>query len=320
MSLDLLDKKILYELDIDGSISLTKLAKKLKNSKERIAYRIQRLERENILTNCTAIIDMAKLGYVTFRIYIRWQNITEKQKQQFYHVLMQDKNIWTIAILHGKWDVAFFLGLNSTESINKFHDIWGKILLKYKKNIAEYKIAIYSPVFNFNKRFFAEWQCKVVERVYGRGPQVEYDELDEKIIFLYAANARVPLSTIALRLGVSTETVRQRIKKLEQKKIIIGYKADMDLGKMGWQGYRVDFSLNSVHRNKELFEYIKQHKNFYQINQSIGGADFETEIIVKDLPDLLKILEEITTRFSDVMNNYTYMGFTTFPRLTIIPD
>jgi Lrp/AsnC family transcriptional regulator, leucine-responsive regulatory protein len=320
MILDQLDKKILYELEIDASIPLTKLAKKLKHSKEMIIYRMQRLQREGILTNCTAIIDMAKLGYITFRIYLRWQNITARKKEEFYKYLRAEETIWTIALLHGKWDVGFFIGLKSEESIAKFHDIWNRILRKYKERIADYKIAIYSPVFNFNKRFFAEWPCTVVEKVYGLGPTIEHDDLDEKILHMYAANARAPFTRISRKLNVSTETVRQRIKKLEQKKVIVGYKADLDVAKMGWQGYRVDFTLNSTHKNKELFEYIKHHKNFYQINNPIGGADFETEVIVKDLPHLLQVLEEVASKFSDVVNGYTYMGFTTFPKLTIIPD
>ena len=152
MVLDYVDKKILYELEIDANISLTTLAKKLKHSKEMITYRMQRLQREGILTNCTAIIDMAKLGYITFRIYLRWQNTTARQKEEVYRYLRGEETIWTIAILHGKWDIGFFIGLKS-EEMSTFHDIWNRILKKYKGRIAEYKIAIYSPVFNFNKRF-----------------------------------------------------------------------------------------------------------------------------------------------------------------------
>ena len=89
---------------------------------------------------------------------------------------------------------------------------------------------------------------------------------------------------------------------------------------MGFQGYRVDFLLNSVSKNTELFEYLKQHKYFYQVNRSIGGADFETEIVVKSLSHLLDILEKVVKRFSDVIKAYEYFGYSEFPKLSMVPD
>ncbi|KYK26467.1 hypothetical protein AYK26_04930 [Euryarchaeota archaeon SM23-78] len=322
MNLDVLDKKILYELEYDSSQPVSSIAKKLKRSKELVSFRIHRLEKENILLGCSAIVDMAKLGYFTFRIYFRWQNMTAEQKQQFYDEIKEKKNVWTTTVLHGKWDFAFFIGVKSDHYIESFHKIWNEILLKYKKNIAASKIAIYAPVHNFNKRFFIDFDMPIntIERIYGEGPPVDFDEVDEKIINAYAGNVRVPYTKIAEQLKITSETVRQRIKKLEKKKIITGYKINLNLPKIGFQGYRVDFLLDSVSRNPEIFEYLKQHKYFYQINRSIGGADFETEIVVKSLSHLLEILEEVVKRFSDVIKAYEYFGYSEFPKLSMVPD
>jgi Lrp/AsnC family leucine-responsive transcriptional regulator len=191
---------------------------------------------------------------------------------------------------------------------------------KYKRNIADSRIALYSPVHNFNKTFFVKGKFEKIQRSFGTGPVVPHDEMDERIIKAYANNVRAPLASIAKEVGLSIEGVRQRIKRLENLKVIAGYKIDLDLEKMGWQGYRVDFVLRSTSRNKEIFEYLKQHKYFYQINQSIGGADFETEIVVKDLHHLLEILEETVQRFKDVISQFEYMGYSNFAKLGIIPD
>ena len=317
MKLDLYDKKILFELEKDSSKPASDIAKRIKRSKEFVNFRIHRLEKEKIILGYSAIVDMSKLGYFTFRIYIKWQDMTEKQKQTFYNDVKIKENVWTTTVLHGKWDFAFFMGVKTTGA---FHKIWNEIQLKYKDKIAENKIAIYSPVHNFNKRFFMDSNTNIIERIYGNSTITDFDELDEKIIGLYAGNVRISLNKIAKKIGVTSETIRKRIIKLEKKKIIIGYKINPNLQKMGFQGYRVDFVLNSIKRNKELFEYIKQHKYFYQINKSIGGADFETEIVVKDLTHLLQILEEVMKQFNDVMKRYEYFGYTEFPTLSIVPD
>jgi DNA-binding Lrp family transcriptional regulator len=322
MELDRLDKKLIYELEKDSSQSVSELAKKLQRSKEVVSFRIRRLEKEGILLGSSAIVDMSKLGYFTFRVYFRWQNMTEAQRREFYNDVKVRENIWTTTVLHGKWDFAFFIGVKSDKYIQSFHKIWTEILLKYKEKIAESKIAIYSPVYNFNKRFFLDFEMptETIERVYGEGPPVEHDELDERIIKAYASNVRLPVTKIAEELNVSSETIRQRIKKLEQKGVIVGYKINLDLPKLGYQGYRVDFLLDSIERNQELFEYLKQHKYFYQVNKSIGGADFETEIVVESLNHLLVLLDEVMQRFSDVIKGYEYFGYSEFPTLSIVPD
>ncbi|MFA6461476.1 MAG: Lrp/AsnC family transcriptional regulator [Candidatus Woesearchaeota archaeon] len=319
MILDLFDKRIILELERDSSQSISQLAKKIRRSKEFVNFRIRRLEQEEIILGYSAIVDMSKLGYFTFRIYLKWQNMTQDQKQKFYKEIKIKENIWTTTVLHEKWDFAFFVGVKSTDN---FHKMWSEIQLNYKDKIAESKIAIYAPVHNFNKRFFVDFEDKreVMERVYGKGPLVSFDELDERIIKLYSINVREPLTKIAKKMEVTSETIRKRILSLEKNKIITGYKINLNLQKMDHQGYRVDFLLNSIKRNKELFEYLKQHRYFYQINDSIGGADFETEIVVRDLNHLLEILEEVVKRFSDVIRGYEYFGYTEFPTLSMVPD
>ncbi len=317
--LDTFDKKILFELERDASTTLSKIAKKINRSKEFVNFRLRRLEKEEVILGYSAIVDMSKLGYFTFRIYLKWQNMTQLQKKQFYNKIKIKKNIWTTTVLHGKWDFAFFIGVKSIEA---FHQIWNEIQLEYKQKIAQSKIAIYAPVHNFNKTFFVDFPQKkpIIERVYGDGKLIPFDNLDEKIIQVYSGKVRIPFTKIAKELDQNSETIRTRIKQLENKKIIVGYKININLQKIGYQGYRVDFLLDSVKRNSEIFEYLKQHKYFYQINKSIGGADFETEIVVKDLAHLLEILEEVITTFKDVMSGYEYFGYTEFPTLSIIPD
>ena len=320
MNLDKLDKDLLFELEKDSSTPTNILAKRLGKSKDVISYRINRLKKDKILRSCTAIVDMTRLGYIVFRVYIRWQNITEEMKRDFYQLLGKKEAVWTTTILHGKWDFAIFVGLKNDFYIENFHKLWRDILVDYKNKIAEHKIAIYSPVYNFNKRFFFDDKKECIERVYGNDKTVEYDKLDIDIIHTYSPDVRQSLIDIAEKVGSSIETVRRRITELEKKKVIVGYKIDLDLPKLGYQGYRVDFSLNSVSKIDELFTYIKHHKYFYQINKSIGGADLETEIVVKDLAHLLAILEETVSQFKDVIKNYEYMGYTEFPKLSIVSD
>lgn len=320
MKLDTYDKKLLYELDRKSNISVSKLGKKLRRSRQFIIYRLKRLEEEGLITGYNAIVDMSTLGYFTFRVYFKTQQMTDEQGKAFVkHVKENLSQVWTITTMHGDWDFALFLGV---KKISEFHEIWGSIMQQYKQYIKNYNVAVYAPIYNFNRTFFMDKEQKEqpLTRIYGQGTKQEIDELDWQIIEAYASNVRISSLALAKKLSVTADTIRNRIKKLEKRQIICGYKLGLDLNKIGYAGYRVDLELVSTEKNKELFEYCKQHKNIYQINKSIGGADFETEIIVKDLNHLLEIIDELKQQFPYIINDVNYFGFSTFHILSYIPD
>lgn len=318
VEIDLYDRKLLYELDKNSAISLSELSKKLKRSKQFVLYRMKQLEVANIITGYNAIVDMSKLGFFTFRVYFKFQQTTEEEGKKFVdYVRTNLKQVWTITDMHGKWDYALFLGV---KIISEFHTIWDGIMLEYKPKIKTYNVAVYAPVYNFNRKFFIENPTNTIERAYGTGEKEDIDDLDWKIIENYSNNVRQSSLEIARKLKVSADTVRARIKHLEQKKIITGYKIGLNLEPLGFVSYRVDLQLLSTKRNKEIFEFCKNHKNIYQINKSIGGADFEIEVIVRDLSHLLQLIDEIKNTFKDVVNDVDYFGFSTFHILQYIPD
>jgi len=320
MKLDLYDRKILYELDKNSAISLHKLSSKIRRSKQVVLYRMKRLEEEGIITGYNAIIDMSKLGYFTFRTYIKFHSTTEEDGKKFIKFCRKEfSQVWTITSMHGKWDYALFLGV---KNVDEFHNIWDKIFYNYKEKIKNYNVALYSPIINFNIKIFLD-KVNVqdsIERIYGAGSGEKIDERDIQIIDIYASNVRQSSIEIAKKLGISSDTVRNRIKELEKRKIIVGYKIGINYEKMGYTGYRLDFQLKSSKRIKEVYEYFKYHRNIYQINRSIGGADLEIEVIVKNLQELLQIIDETKEKFRDTIMDAEWFGFSIFHIIKYIPD
>ncbi len=82
----------------------------------------------------------------------------------------------------------------------------------------------------------------------------------------------------------------------------------------------MDFYLKNYKRRKHLFEFCKKHKNIYVVNDTVGGADFEIAMAVKDHYQFTKILMEILEFFNDTISSYDYIGFSTFSFLEYIPD
>jgi len=316
--LDLYDRKLLSELDKNAAQPLAELARTLRRSKQFISYRLEKLEHARIITGYHAIVDMSKLGFFTFRVYLKLQQMSLQDRDALAEYARKHfSQIWTVVSMHGKWDIAIFIGV---KTIIEFHTVWDGLLAEYKRRIKSYNVAVYAPIINFNRKFLLPTNEPGIERVYGAGIAEPIDQLDKQIIDVYAVNVRQSASEIGRKLSISPELVRARIKSLERRKVIIGYRAGFDLGKLNLTGYRVDLQLISTERNKELLQFCSMHRNIYQMNKSIGGADFEIEIVVKDLSHLLQLIDEIRMRFKDVINDAEWLGFTTIHVLKYIPD
>lgn len=315
--IDKLDKKLLFELDKDASAGLANLSKKLRHSKQTILYRITRLEKLGIIQGYKTVIDMSCLGYTIYRAYIKFQNSDEKDNTEFFQFLKAKKEAYSAAIMQGKWDLALFFG---AKSIPQMHGFFDNIMLKFGNKIKKYNLAIYQPVYFFARNFFLENKTEKNELCYGLGIIKDFDELDLKILEELKNNARIANIEIAIKLKISLDTVLRRRKRMEKDKIISGYKLVLDYNKLGYTAYRVDFYLNDFSKKKKLFEYCRQIKNIYGINDTIGGADFEIALAVKDHYEFNKVLQEILSEFKDAINSYDYIGFSTFSFIEYIPD
>jgi len=66
-------------------------------SKEVVNYRINRLKKEEIISSFYSIIDMSKLGYFSFRVYIKLIDSTLNLEKKMFSYLVKDKDTFFVA-------------------------------------------------------------------------------------------------------------------------------------------------------------------------------------------------------------------------------
>ena len=85
--LDSFDLKLIGELENDSRQTLSQIAKKFNTSQQVISYRLKSLEKKEIISEYYTIIDLAKLGFTSFRTMIRLSNITKEKHNQIIDYL-----------------------------------------------------------------------------------------------------------------------------------------------------------------------------------------------------------------------------------------
>ena len=83
------------------------------------------------------------------------------------------------------------------------------------------------------------------------GDSPELDAIDLQIIELLQEHGRIPLVKLGEQVGLSAPSVNERVKKLEDGGVIIGYHATVDatrLGKLASHAYKLIMSVGIWHR------------------------------------------------------------------------
>ena len=231
MRLDLIDKKILYELGKNSRLSYKQIAKKTHSKKEIVAYRINQLIKNGIITKFVPVFDLSKLNIFSNKIYLRLKGLDKESETKLYNSLMNHKKINWIAKSVGRWDLL--LGVYA-KNIIEFSKVKQEILSKLSKYIQDYNISQIEDAQVFSRDYLIKSPIKYRSE-FTFGGEVDNFQLSDKelkIINLIKNNARFTILDIATKLKLDPRTIMQTIKRLEEKKILQGYTTFLNLRKI----------------------------------------------------------------------------------------
>jgi DNA-binding Lrp family transcriptional regulator len=316
-NIDKKDRLLLYFLDINGRTSLTQLAKKTRMSKQRVKYRIERLESNGLIKGYSTMIDHTRLGFTTFRVYLKLKNVNKEKRQEIISYCNQQPQIWAVVLISGHSDIALGIGV---QNIYQFYDIWEKLLSNYLELIKDYKISVYSPIYHFTAAYLVDKKDESKIRILGGQEKADYDSKDTAILLALSKNARTPIIAIAKHANLTAEATSYRIKQLEKRGIIQGYRAIIDVTLLGYQYYKAEIRLTKYDKISKILHFCHQHPNIYQVDKTIGGETLEIEFQVTSLQHMLNIIEELERTFSNIIESYTYFTVLSQEKHTYMPE
>ncbi|MFH1452267.1 MAG: Lrp/AsnC family transcriptional regulator [archaeon] len=317
--LDLKDKKLLSELDLDSRQSFNNLAKKLRISKNAIIYRVNNLKKVGIIKQFHTVVDTGKLGFIGFRIYLKLQNTDKKKEEEIIKFFKQKEIVTWVVSIEGDYNLGALILVRTIKEIN---DLWNELLQKYGNYLDERLLTIMTHVSYFSRAYLLDKQKNDYEiTIISEPDEVKLDELDWKILQILVPNARAQIIEIAHKLKVTPKTIISRIKELERKKIIVGYKTVFDLEKIGYQYFKIHFSLHNTTKEKVMAfrTFVKNHPNIIYDDEVLGGDDFEIEVQLKGTEELRKLIENIKEKFANMIKEYKTMIYYKEHKYLLLP-
>jgi len=318
--IDLKDRKILYELDLNCRQSNTQIGKKVGLKKDVVAYRIKRMQDGGIIRAFWTAIDTFKLGYDVFRIYINFQYVGSEIKQKIIDHFTSYPNVWAVISLKGDIDFDVVVWVKDTY---EFYRFWDNTLDKFEDYFAKYTISIYVEGFDYKKTYLIEdydETDRFISKTICGGKPIKIDETDYQLLNEIAVNARIPLIELAGKLGISSQAVKYRLKNLMKNEIICAFRVDIDLQQLGLERHKLEIYLKDHTKRKLIWNYVKEKSYCEELNVAIGWSDLEFGIVVENIDKINEIIDDLYVQFPNSIKKTIFWWFMEVHKERWIPE
>jgi DNA-binding Lrp family transcriptional regulator len=295
------EQSILKQLELDSRMPFSKMGKKIRMSQQRISYTIDSLSKKEIINGFYTLIDYSKLDVINFRVYFRVSYTTQEKFKELINYLKEDSSTSWIATCEGKYDlICTFLAYNPSS----FNKTIKKIMRKFPKQLENYVVLTTIVSRNFGRKFLSQTTNIPDDLIIGgdRKPE-ELDNIDLKILNFLSKNARISAVEIGNNLKLTPKTIIKRIKKLKDKKIIVGFKPALNVRETNYMAFLLAIKSHNVVPEVEdkLINYLRLHPNVVNVTKTLGEWDLEMQIEVKSWYIYRKIVIEIREKFKSLI-------------------
>ncbi|MBT3721680.1 Lrp/AsnC family transcriptional regulator [archaeon] len=318
-SLDIKDKKILYQLESNSRQPLSSLAKKVGLSREVVAYRIKQLEQKGIIHHYVTVIDFVRLGYMFLRIFFRYNNVSEEIQKQMVDTLRKDKNVAWMGIGVGDFDLGF---VYITKNINILETSYYDFLIKYSNYFKEHDVSFALKIFHFNHTYLHDVNDRNPLIVGKNKEVIELDESEKAVLYELMKNPKISLINLSTKLKMAIKTISNKIQKLEDEKVILNYGININTSVLNLEHHKIYLYLQNITQEKinMLITFISQLKEVIYVTIPLGRAYLEFELVVSGSVELYKFMRTLSITFPQLIRDYDDVFIYSQPFTNYIPE
>jgi Lrp/AsnC family leucine-responsive transcriptional regulator len=298
-SFDETDRAILSELSLNGRESLTRLAGKLRLSKQRLGYRLRGLQRRAVLTGFFAIPNIFRLGFDHFRVFVRFQRLTEARERELLDHLLTRSDVSWLTQLDGDFDLEFVVW---AQGVPAFESAYNDILGQFGPLFQEKYFSLATRIEFLPWRFLAPDAGGGAPGVTleSQGGPLEIDASDRRLLAELSRNGRLSLAALARRCRISPALVAVRLRALRKSGAVAGFGAKIDHALLGRTYRKVFLRLErpAGAALDGLSAWLRSRPEVIFLVKTIGSWDLEVELMTGPGDEFRAFMRRLRTAFA----------------------
>ncbi len=306
-----MDRKILYELSENARASKNVTASKLNISREVLLYRINRLKKSGLITGVCPRVNLSNFIYMTYIYLIKslGNNTEEIEAKIKNHV-----NTFYFGRLGWRYNYVIRFNVRNLNELYSYMDFINEAFGRDK--IESVILTMLTEVKDSFRQIFSEKQ--EINNIITRPRISKKEKIDEKDVCILSSlvkNGEAKYSEIANNVKISEVAVKKRIKNLERKKIILGYRTFVDINKLELNKFYIFLKTNitGIKEEKRLQTYLQQDNKCTYASKLLGEFDYIATFLCTDNEQLKIEMAKIKENFIDII-----LEITAYPLLDVI--
>jgi Lrp/AsnC family leucine-responsive transcriptional regulator len=299
--------KLLYLLDCNSRASLKTLAAQLKIPETTAGYRLRTIFKDGIIQRAYPVFNPGLVGMSIHKIMLKLHKVDEKEIRAITTFIASIPIVNWVARFDGHYDVGCTVLVRHVGQVSEFLN---QIRQKFSRQIRQLSYAV-----NLKAEFFPrDYLIRDARRgthnatytsFAAHNRTITLDEIDWGILRALALDARTTAAEIAPSLAVTPETISRRLRKLEQNRVITGYRLAINHEAINRISYYLLLSLNfaSTEKVNQLISFLRSHANIVYIIEMLGEWDFDVSIECKDIPEYRSFLVTLLKNYADVIKD-----------------
>ncbi|MEO1182790.1 MAG: Lrp/AsnC family transcriptional regulator [Cyanobacteria bacterium J06636_28] len=145
------------------------------------------------------------------------------------------------------------------------------------------------------------------------------DDLDGKILGALMEDGRVTWSDLATRFGVSSPAISERVRRLEKRGVIQGYRVAVDPVQLGYDITAfVAVVLEHPQYRQGFLDYVATTPTVQECHHVAGDGDYLLKVRCGRMADLERILSEEIKGLPGILQTKTSIALSTVKETTAL--
>lgn len=297
--LDKKDYEILRELDLNYRQSLSRIAKKVRLSKNSVSLKFEKLK--PYISHASTAINQEALGYTQLRIFYSFDFYDSILENTLLERIKDFPDVYWASRLFGRYDFCLCLLVPDFSTYISLITSFNEGL---EDRIKEKELQVVEKERHNRNNFIHDDPISLHTRElknYNLVPAAK------KVLLEILEDPRVQLTTIAERTGMTVKTVSTHIKNMERSGFIQGYFITLLPMKFGLVTFKM---LLQVREHKIKFEKrLRNLINTRLMCREIGMWDYEIDFLYPNIMKLEADLEKLNVEFPRMFKKIEILSF-----------
>ncbi|MBU1704679.1 MAG: Lrp/AsnC family transcriptional regulator, partial [Nanoarchaeota archaeon] len=207
--------------------------------------------------------------------------------------------VFWIAKCDGAFDMIFGIYV---DNLVAFDNLLLDFMGHFSQNILSRHISNSVYVDIYRRNYLGNQESKAT--YWGGNPlKGKLDPIMKDILKTIAENSRTTIVELSNKLSSDPRTIISKIKEMEKRKIILGYRILIDLKKIRKESFKAIVYFQNITPGKEgsFKQYCKQNPYICYYIRNIAEWDVELDIEIGSYEEYNKLIKDMKEKFGDII-------------------